>query len=138
MRVVSRVPIVISAVFCGISALVGLLIFVHVNASTPTVYQVAIKEGHQAARLESKVWYLLSPELLLIFFFLWTAYYALTWKRFILHGSKIQEEFVRQYPAMSRLDMQVLFVVICCLICAFSAYNLWDLISRCEDVRGQV
>jgi len=77
---------------------------------------------------------MLQPEVILIFFFLWMSYHALTWERFVLRGAKIQEQYVRRFPTMSRLNMPLLFMAISFLICAFSAYHLWDLISRSNDI----
>ena len=134
MRSISRMPMIISAVLCAISALAGLLIFTHTYANTPTVHQMLVRGG----QYESKALYLLSPELLLIFFSLWTAYFALTWKRFVVKGTNVQENFILRFPTMRRLNVLLLFVVVCFLICAFSAFHLWDLISRSKDVWAQV
>jgi hypothetical protein len=128
----------IAAVLCGINALAGLLIFAHTSSNTPTVHEVPIYLGQRILRWESKEWYLLSPELLLIFFFLWTAYYAWTWRRFVLTGNKIRESFVRRFPALDRINLSILFIVVSCLICGFSAFHLWDLVSRSKDVWGLV
>jgi hypothetical protein len=128
----------VAAIFCGISALTGLLILTHTSSHTPTVHEVPIYLGQRVLRSESKEWYLLSPELLLMFFFFWTAYYALTWKRFVLKLNKNRDAFVRQFPRMDRLNLPTLLIVVSCLICGFSAFHLWDLVSRSRDVWGLV
>jgi hypothetical protein len=134
MQGLSRVPCAFAAVFCGISASIGWIVFLQTYFNTPTVKEVPIYVGTHFLRWESKEWYLLSPELLLTVFFLWTAYYALTWKRFVLKGVKIQESFVRRFPTLGRLNMSILLVAICYLICGFSAFHLWDLINRSKEI----
>ena len=138
MQSLSRVPMTVAAIFCGISALTGLLILTHTSSHTPTVHEVPIYLGQTVLRRESKEWYLLSAELVPMFFFFWTAYFALTWKRFVLKLNKNRAAFVRQFPRMDRLNLPFLYVLVCCLLCGFSAFNLWDLVSRSKDVWGLV
>jgi len=135
MQNLSRVPVTVAAIVSGICAFIGLLIFWHTYSNSPTVQEIPIYlPRRQLLQPESKAWYMLPPEIILIFFFLWMSYYTLTWKRFILRGTKIQEQYVRWFPIMSRLNMPLLFIAISSLICAFSAFQLWDLVSRSNDI----
>jgi hypothetical protein len=135
MQNLSRVPITIAAIVSGICAFIGLLIFWHTYSNTPAVQEISIYLPRgQLLRSESKAWHMLQPEIILIFFFLWMSYYALIWKRFVLRGVRIQEQYVRWFPFMSRLNMPLLLMAISSLICAFSAFHLWDLISRANDI----
>jgi hypothetical protein len=131
----SRVPVIVAAIVSGICAFIGLLIFWHTYLNTPTVQEIPIYlPRRQLLRSESKAWHMLQPEIILIFFFLWMSCSVLTWKHLILRGIKIQEQYVRRFPIMSRLNMPLLLIAISSLICAFSALHLWDLISRSNDI----
>jgi hypothetical protein len=135
MQNLSRVPVTVAAIVSGICALTGLLVFWHTYSNTPTVQELPIYLPRgQLLQSEGKAWHMLQPEIILIFFFLWMSYHALTWKRFVLRGIKIQEQYAGRFPTMSRLNMPLLFIAISSLICAFSAFHLWDLISRSNDV----
>jgi hypothetical protein len=135
MQNLSRIPVTIAAIVSGICAFIGLLIFWHTYSHTPTVQDIPIyRPREQLLQSESKAWHILQPEIILIFFFLWMSYYALTWQGFLLKGIKIQEKYVQRFPTMGRLNMPLLFIAISFLICAFSAFHLWDLINRSNDV----
>jgi hypothetical protein len=135
MQNLSRVPVTVAAIVSGICALIGLLVFWYTYSNTPTVQEIRIYLPRgQLLQSESKAWHMLQPEVILIFFFLWMSYYALIWRRFVLKGTKIQEQYVERFPTMSRLNMPLLFIAISSLICAFSAFHLWDLISRSNDI----
>jgi hypothetical protein len=135
MQNLSRIPVAVAAVVSGVCAFIGFLIFWRTYSNTPTVQEISIYLPHgQLLQSEGKAWHMLQPEILLIFFFLWMSYYALTWKRFTLRGIKIQEQYVGRFPAVSRLNMSLLLITISSLICAFSAFHLWDLISRSNDI----
>jgi hypothetical protein len=135
MQNLSRIPITIAAIVSGVCALIGLLIFSHTYSNTPTVQEIPIYlSRHSLPQPESKASHILQPEITLIFFFLWMSYYAVTWKRFMLKGSKIHEKYVQRFPSMSRLNVQFLVIAISLFISAFSVFHLWDLINRSNDV----
>jgi hypothetical protein len=135
MQNISRIPVAIAAIVSGVCAFIGLLIFWRTYSNTPTVQEISVYLPHrQLPQSEGKAWHILQPEIILIFFFLWMSYYALTWKRFILRGIKIRERYAGRFPAMNRLNIPILLIAISSLICAFSAFHLWDLISRSNDI----
>jgi hypothetical protein len=126
----SRLPISIAAAFSGASTLLGWLIIRYTYQHSPRFQQIPIYLDGQVVRLENKEWYLLSPEVVLSFLFLWMTYYALIWNRFALRGRKIQEAYASRNPSLGRINFSRLFVAISCSICALCTLFVWIIVYR--------
>jgi hypothetical protein len=131
----SRTPILIAAVICGIMAFVGVTASIYTFVSTPVIRDIPVYLDRVGATIESKELYLFAMPLFLAIVSLVLGYYALTWNEFIRKQSA-EIEFYRKARAsgLRVVNIPLLFNTISVGFCAGQGFALFVALSRCQEV----
>lgn len=134
MKNLSSIWIVVAASVCGVIAFVGLIVSGYAYVHTPDIQSVPIIGGNRMAGSASKAHFLFAPELFLMILSLVVGYYALTRERFFERGDRLQAAWARFFPSMTRINVRLLIIAVCWLLCLISGFNLWSLVDRASYV----
>jgi hypothetical protein len=134
MKNLSSVWILAAASVCGVTAFTGVIVSGYAYVHTPDIQSVPIIGVNRMVGSASKAQFLFAPELFLMILALVVGYYALTRERVFERGDRLQAAWAQFFPSMSRINVRLLIIVVCWLLCLVSGFNLWSLVDRASYV----
>jgi hypothetical protein len=134
MKNLSSTWIVAAASVCGIIAFIGVIVSGYAYVHTPDIQSIPIIGANRMTGSASKAQFLFGPELFLVIFALVMGYYALTRERFLERGDRLKTAWAQYFPAMDRINVRLLIIVVCGLWCLVSGFHLWSLVGRASYV----
>jgi hypothetical protein len=138
LTALSRTPVVIGAVVCGLTTLIGISASLYTHLNTPGLEQVPIYIDGKIIRTESKLIFLwVYPIFQILAFLVLLACGSLGWSIFS-HRLRADEEYYRVRMGWSQqLDVQSLLEGVCAAFCVIVGAMLLLNIEACLSLLRQ-